>query len=157
MNFRLPVVALMIALSLAGCAVLPQPAVESPTPPETPTMPVETELPLTLYDRAWTWVRTEMNDGTLTTPSQPDAFTITIAEDGSYTGTTDCNSFFGQAEIAEPQISLGPIGATKMYCEGSQESVFWQSLGEVESYIFDEATGELVLLIKFDSGSMTFR
>jgi hypothetical protein len=46
--------------------------------------------------------------------------------------------------------------STKMFCEGSQENVFSQSLTEVVSYLFT-TRGELILEIKMDSGVMVFK
>ena len=43
----------------------------------------------------------------------------------------------------------------KMYCEGSQENEFAQMLKEVSGYTFDQQ-GKLILLFKFDTGSMIF-
>jgi hypothetical protein len=45
---------------------------------------------------------------------------------------------------------------TKMYCEGSQESVFTGLLENTHSYHFT-SKGELIFNLKFDSGSVIFR
>ena len=107
--------------------------------------------------REWKWVKTQMNDGSLTTPVKNDAFTITFNQDGTFTGTTDCNNFFGNYEISGNQLSLLQIGATKMACQDSQETVFFTQLNEIDSFMIDNLTNELVLLIKYDSGSMIFQ
>jgi hypothetical protein len=46
--------------------------------------------------------------------------------------------------------------ATKKYCEGSQEGAFSKLLTNSTSYLFT-SKGELILEIKFDSGTATFR
>ena len=45
---------------------------------------------------------------------------------------------------------------TKMYCEGSQESDFASLLESAQGYHFT-SQGELILDLKFGSGSATFR
>jgi len=108
-----------------------------------------------ITNREWTWVSTVMNDGSNMIPRIPDAFRITFLEDGSFSGTTDCNSFFGQVTIENNKLVFGPIGATKMYCEGSQEAEFLKSLAEVESFMINAQENQLVFFMKFDSGSIT--
>lgn len=108
-----------------------------------------------ITNREWTWISTFMNDGSNMFPKMPDAFRITFQEDGSFIGTTDCNSFFGQVTVENNKLVFGPIGATKMYCEGSQETEFLKSLAEVESFMINAQENQLVFLMKFDSGSIT--
>jgi len=43
-----------------------------------------------------------------------------------------------------------------MYCENSQESDFTKMLNEIESYSFT-SKGELMLGLKFDSGSVILK
>lgn len=110
-----------------------------------------------LTGRTWTWVRTQMNDGTVTTPKKVEAFTITFNADGSVLGTTDCNRFFGKYSLDGNKVTFGPLASTKMACSGSQESVFMKFLGEIDSYLLNEKEQTLVLLVKFDSGSVIFK
>ncbi|HEY9087561.1 MAG TPA: META domain-containing protein [Anaerolineaceae bacterium] len=117
---------------------------------------VEMNAQTQLVGREWTWVSTQMNDGSSITPRQPEAFRITFGADGSVSGTTDCNNFFGQYQLEGSHLTFGPLGMTRMFCPDSQETEFVQALGEVDQFLLDEATGQLVLLIKFDSGSMIF-
>jgi len=106
-----------------------------------------------LTGRQWTWAWTRMNDGGNIISRQKDAFTITFDEDGKFSGTTDCNSFGGQYEINENYIIFSQIFSTEMYCENSQELDFTGALSEVDKFMFDE-DGNLILLLKFDSGSI---
>lgn len=110
-----------------------------------------------ISNREWKWVKTEMNDDTITIPQNPDAFTITFHEDGSLSGTTDCNNFMGQFTIKDNELTLHPIGATLKACPNSQESVFLTALGEVNQFMVNPLENTLVLLIKFDSGSIIFQ
>lgn len=111
---------------------------------------------MSLGMKKWLWVKTQMNDGKVITPIKADAFTITFNKDGNATITTDCNSMGGTYTSKGNKLVFGPLMSTQMYCEGSQEGEFSQSLGEVVSYIFT-GKGELVLEIKNDSGTMIFR
>ena len=110
-----------------------------------------------ITNREWTWVSTLMSDGSMTLPKKPDAFTITFQDDNSFTGTTDCNSFFGQITLDNNKLSFGPIGSTKMFCEGSQEGEFLKSLADVEGFLINVQENQLVLLIKYNSGTITFK
>ncbi len=115
---------------------------------------VETILPGQITGRTWKWVRTQMSDGALDSPRQPDAFTITLGADGNVTGTTDCNRFFGAYTLQDNQISFGPLASTKMFCEGSQETTFLKALSQVRSFLTVEK--QLVLELEMDSGQMIF-
>lgn len=108
-----------------------------------------------LQSGTWTWVETVMNDGTVTTPGDPKAFTATFGADGKVSFTTDCNTMFGSYQAEDHRLTFGPLASTKRYCEGAQEGVFAAQLGEVGAYLFVQ--GELILEIKHDSGTMRFR
>ncbi len=117
---------------------------------------VEVNVLSQISEREWKWVKTVMNDGTIMVPQRPDSFTITFQKDGSLNGTTDCNNFFGQFTMIDNKLAFGPIGSTKKACQNSQEGDFLNSLGEVDGFLVDPLENSLVLLIKFDSGSMIF-
>lgn len=106
--------------------------------------------------KKWIWVKTEMNDGKVTTPKKQDAFSLSFGKDGKVSITTDCNSMGGTYKQNSTILEFTDLVSTLMYCEGSQESEFSKSLGEVGSFMFT-SKGELVLMIKYDSGSMIFR
>ena len=77
--------------------------------------------------------------------------------DGRVQGTTDCNGFSGAYTTDGHKIQFDDkMAMTRMYCEGSQEAEFVKMLLEVRSYFFTDE-GELILEIKFDSGSIKFR
>lgn len=106
--------------------------------------------------KKWIWLRTEMSDGKVTTPKRPEAFSLTFGKDGKVSITTDCNSMGGDYKTNGPEIIFGNLFSTLMFCEGSQEQEFSKDLGEVQLYMFT-SKGELVLMLKYDSGSMIFR
>jgi heat shock protein HslJ len=104
----------------------------------------------------WVWQNTKMNDGTVIVPAKKDAFSLVFTSEKTVSGTTDCNSFNGTYQTGENNsLTFGPLASTKMFCEGSQETEFLSRLQNVAQYMY-LPTGDLVLLIKFDSGSMTF-
>lgn len=129
--------------------------------PDQNEAPIPTTSPDTADDMAmltsqtWTWVRTQMNDGSEVTPNTPGIFTATFQDDGTISLGTDCNSMSGMFSLpAVGQIAFAPMATTLMFCEDSQESEFSQMLTDSTGYMFQD--GKLVLLIKFDSGSVIF-
>lgn len=109
-----------------------------------------------IQDQTWVWTETIANNDTSVTPKKAGAFTLTLNADGSANGTTDCNSFFTTYTIAtDGIISFGPIGSTKMACEGSQEALFTDFISKTSRYTLD-TNGNLVLLLGNDSGSVMF-
>lgn len=112
---------------------------------------------MTLTMKPWTWMQAFYNDGRVITPKQAGKFTITFAEDGKFSATTDCNRMGGTYSVGrDGMIAFSDIFSTKMYCEGSQESEFSTLLQHSQTYHFT-SKGELVLDIKFDSGSVIFK
>ncbi|HEY0964789.1 MAG TPA: META domain-containing protein [Candidatus Paceibacterota bacterium] len=108
-----------------------------------------------LKGKDWRWVRTELNDGTTNAP-EADEFGITLAADGTFTADTDCNSVGGRYSVQGSTISFTDIFSTKMYCEGSLETLFIQYLTDSTNYHFGPS-GELILNLKLDSGSVIFK
>ena len=111
---------------------------------------------MTLQMKTWYWVKTVYNDGTVHTPVKPDVFSLTFGDDGNVNVTTDCNNLRGNVVVDENRIQFGQMMSTRMYCEDSQEQLFSKMLDNISSYFFTDR-GQLVLEIKFDSGSMIFR
>jgi heat shock protein HslJ len=109
-----------------------------------------------VVSNVWKWQGIIMSDDTTIVPAKPDVFTLTFTEDGKVSGTTDCNSFSGTYAIGEDGlITWGAMASTKMFCENSQEAVFLDKIANVDRVFFDEA-GNLILLLKFDSGAIVF-
>ena len=111
---------------------------------------------MTLDMTTWRWIRTVYNDGTIITPQKPEAFSLTLKKDGTALVRTDCNTMSGVYEVSGKNIIFKNMATTLMYCEGSQEQVFSSMLGNVQSFLFT-SRGELILELKFDSGSIIFR
>lgn len=106
--------------------------------------------------KSWSWVKTQYNNDKIVEPKIKNKFTITFNIDGNINITTDCNNGFGSYEITDNKMSFGPMGSTKMFCEGSQEDEFFKSLSEVDNYFFTDKN-ELVLGLKYDSGSIILK
>ncbi|HKK54311.1 MAG TPA: META domain-containing protein [Patescibacteria group bacterium] len=108
-----------------------------------------------LVGKTWVWKETIMSNDEKVVPKNPKAFTITFKEDGSVSGSTDCNSFGGSYELSDNKIEFSPFAMTKMYCEGSQEQEFVDLVKESNTVQFNNENN-LVLLLPFDSGSIIF-
>lgn len=106
--------------------------------------------------KPWNWVSTLLNDGTTITPKVDNKFSVTFKEDGTFSATTDCNGVGGNYVTKDSYIVFSQMMSTLMYCEDSQESKFTEFLTNTSNFHFT-SRGELVLDLKFDSGSVTFR
>ena len=111
---------------------------------------------MTLGMKTWVWTSTLMNDETEVFPKKSGAFTLTFKDDGTFSITTDCNSGGGSYTLNKERITFGPMFSTLMFCDGSQEAAFTKMVADSTSYHFT-SKGELILDIKFDSGSVVFR
>jgi heat shock protein HslJ len=103
----------------------------------------------------WSWEKTQYNDGATITAADPDRYLLEFLANGRLAIKADCNQVGGsyQAEGNNLTIQLGP--STLVAClPDSQADAFLKGLANVGSYMF--ADGKLVLLLKVDSGSMTF-
>lgn len=115
----------------------------------------EVKEKVTITGRVWTWQKTIMNNDELISPEEKEAFSLLFDPEGRITITTDCNNYSGSFKIDGNRVSLGKLMSTKKYCEGSQENVFIRSLTEADTFFINEMN-QLVMMIKFDSGSMIF-
>ncbi len=111
---------------------------------------------LKITDHPWTWTKTVYNNDTTVAPRAKESFVITFTQDNRFSAKTDCNGVGGEYVITENKIVLEKMMSTLMYCDQSQESEFTKMLGEIDNFFFSKG-GELVLGIKYDSGSMIFR
>ncbi len=111
---------------------------------------------MTLGMKKWTWISALYNDERIITPKRKDAFTLTFRTDGTFSASTDCNGVGGKYVTDKEKITFSEMMSTKMFCEGSQESEFTKMLENSTGYHFT-SKGELILDLKFDSGSVIFR
>jgi len=71
------------------------------------------------------------------------------------TGFAGCNNFFGSYELDGPSLKFGPIGATRMFCEGvagEVEMKFMEALAQTRAW---ERRGDTLLLL--DGGNILAR
>ena len=111
---------------------------------------------MTLTMTKWIWISALYNDGKEIKPRNAKAFTLTFSNNGTFSATTDCNSVGGAYTAKDGKISFYEMRSTLMYCEGSQESEFVKLLTNTDRYHFT-SKGELILDLKFDSGSAVFK
>lgn len=113
-----------------------------------------------ITDHPWVWVKTVYNNDTTVTPQLKNSFIITFMQDNRFSAKTDCNNVSGEyaitASTTSNKIILEKMISTLMYCEGSEESNFTKMLSEVDNFFFSQS-GELVLGLKLDIGSMIFQ
>ncbi len=134
---------------------LPDTGIKNDKP--SPVVVKDKEVPVKTLDmKKWLWVKTEFNNGETVTPKKADKFSLAFSKDGRVAISTDCNGMGSEYTLNGNSLSFGPIMATQMYCEGSQESAFSSMLSSISSYFFN-SNGELVLNLKYDSGSMIFK
>ncbi len=113
---------------------------------------------MSLGMKTWVWVRTELNDGSVVVPRNSDNFKLTFKENNNtFSASTDCNGVGGEYTLmTDGRILFDKMVSTLMYCEGSQEQIFRNYLENSSGYLFT-SRGELVLTLKYDSGSVIFR
>ncbi len=112
---------------------------------------------MTLGMTTWNWVRVVYSDGKEVKPLLPNKFTLTFNEkDKTFSASTDCNGVGGEYKVVDNKITFDKMVSTMMFCEGSQEAVFSKLLTDTDAFLFT-SKGELVLTLKFDSGSVYFR
>jgi heat shock protein HslJ len=108
-----------------------------------------------LTDTSWSWIVTEMSDDTRTETDANASYSITFNADGTLPITTDCNS--AQARYTTSgvnSLTILPGAMTRMYCQGSVDTLFVQQLAQADSYKVEGDT--LTIMLKMDSGTMTF-
>jgi heat shock protein HslJ len=112
---------------------------------------------MTLQMHPWKWIKTAFNDDSVKQPRMPGAFTLTFSDDGRVSGTTDCNSFQGKVTVEKHRMRFDEnMAMTRMFCAGSQETAFMRMLQDVQSFFFT-SQGQLIMELKYDSGSMFFK
>ncbi len=124
------------------------PSTGVPLPPE--------PLLMSLSMKTWEWQETSLNDGTTVVPDKAAVFSVTFNADGTFGATTDCNSVGGNYTTDGSLLTFTEMMSTEMYCEGSKEADFVGYLSTTSGYHFT-TRGELILDLKFDSGSVVLR
>ncbi len=142
----------------------PEPVAKVPENIEEKVVPPKGENPegeadpkrMRLDMNEWHWISTTYSDGKIITPTDSKKFGITFKNDGTFSASTDCNGIGGNYKVKDNLITFSDMMGTLMYCEGSKEGEFRKSLEQAASYFFT-SRGELILDLKFDSGSVILR
>jgi para-nitrobenzyl esterase len=146
---------LLLLLILAACTatggggpVLPG-RVDAPPPPMAP----DAEVLLTAS--AWAWHGTQMSDDARFVPDAPERYTLAFQPGGRVSVRADCNRGAGTYVLDGSKLSFGPLALTRAMCPPeSRDTDYLKGLQQVTGYLF--RAGDLVLTLKFDSGSMRF-
>jgi heat shock protein HslJ len=110
---------------------------------------------VTALANTWEWQGTKLSDGTERTPADPTAYTVNFMVRGKLAIKADCNTATGTYAIDGESLTITPGATTLAVCpEGSFSDAFLKDLGEVGGATMDG--GNLVLMLKMDSGTMTF-
>jgi len=119
------------------------------------TMPWDERKPA-LTGRVWRWTETLMSDGTRIRPAAPERYSLEFLPDGATRVRADCNTGGGRYETTpERKLALGRIAVTQAAClPGSLGDAYLKGLANVAGYLFDG--DHLVLMLKYDSGTMRF-
>jgi heat shock protein HslJ len=128
------------------------PAEPAPAEPAEPTI----EGPPSLQGVVWEWQGSQYSDGSEAVPEDPALYTIEFADDGSASILANCNTVQATYEENDGSISivLGP--STKVACpEGSLDQEYLRDL-EGAAIAFSDGTGDLLIDVKLDSGTMRF-
>jgi heat shock protein HslJ len=133
-----------------------------PTTPE-PPVAVEPEQPADaptsdgpLAGTAWNWILTTTgaDDAVLTQAPLPSPFVLRFNDDANMSSATDCNQMGGGYDVLGDSIMFGPMYSTKMYCEGSMETVYATQLSQALAF---EVEGDVLYLMLADNaGTMRF-
>ncbi len=113
-------------------------------------------LKMTLGMKTWSWINTVYSDDRIVKPIVENKFKLTFKKDKTFSASTDCNGVGGEYSVDTNKITFSNMISTQMFCENSLEKDFTKMLSETQSYLFT-SKGELVLILKYDSGSVFFR
>jgi len=103
------------------------------------------------------WKETVGADGTKVIPSKPDTFTL-IFEAGNLSLGTDCNSAGAAYTVgtgSSTEFTMAELASTAMFCESSQESVYFDVMSKVASYT-ESLDGTLKFGLRDNAGTITF-
>jgi heat shock protein HslJ len=119
------------------------------TPPESSDNPQ-------LIGTTWELQQIQLNDGQVFTADPPENYTAEFTEGGEVFLQADCNRVAGSFITEEDRllsVTLGP--STFAACPpGSISDEYQRFMGAANSFFFQD--DELIIELKFDSGSMVF-
>ena len=108
-----------------------------------------------LTGKTWQWTAS-----TTTVPASqsvvpdPENYTITFNEDGTFSGKADCNQVSGGYSTTGSNLTITPGPTTLMACpEGSLDGLFLEGIGTAASY---SISGSDLTITDADGGTMQF-
>ena len=120
------------------------------------TPATETYIETKSFTGEYLWQETTAADGTKTTPSKPDVFTLLFDANRISLGT-DCNSgsaTFTAESASSTKFVVDAIAQTKMFCESAQEGVYFAMVAQITDY--DESSDGSLTFTLADGGEMLF-
>jgi heat shock protein HslJ len=110
-----------------------------------------------LTNTVWQWTAfqdtAEVNDLTV---ENPENYTVTMLDNGTYLIQADCNTGSGRYEVEGSSIKFYPGPLTRAFCgEESLDTTFLGYLFNAVTFVYDEE-GNLVLNLFADAGNMVF-
>jgi len=109
-----------------------------------------------LTGTTWELQQIQLNDGQVFTADPPQNYTAEFTEGGEVSLKADCNQVAGSFTTEEDRllsVTLGP--GTLAVCPGESISdEYLRFMGAANSFFFQD--DELIIELKFDSGSMIF-
>lgn len=147
--------ALLTWLAVAACAVTETGGPVLPGRIDAPPPPLAAMADPSLVGTLWTWQGTLMSDDRRIVPDAPERYTLEFQADGKAAIRADCNRGATSFTLSGNALTFGPIATTRAMCPpGSRDADFLKGLQEVSRHLF--RGDDLVLTLKFDSGSMRF-
>ncbi|MGC0364714.1 heat shock protein HslJ [Rhodococcus sp. 27YEA15] len=77
---------------------------------------------------------------------------LTIAADGSVTGTTGCNRMSGQVEVGDTNVTFSPLATTRMTCPDEVADIERQVLAVLDGEVAYTVDANTMTLRKADAG-----
>ena len=155
MRLRFALLPAALALSMAACTATDPGALLMPGSVNAPPPPMTAPGDALLTNTVWSWRETLMSDDRRIKPDAPERYTLLFQPGGMVAVRADCNRGSASYLLNGESLSFGPIALTRAMCPpGSKDTEFMKGLGAVSGQLFKG--DELVLTLKFDSGSMFF-
>jgi para-nitrobenzyl esterase len=147
--------ALLPSIVLAACAATESGGPVLPGRIDAPPPPMIAAGDVLLTGAIWSWQGTQMSDDARFVPDAPERYTLEFLPGGKASIRADCNRGTGSYALDGNVLSFGPIATTRAMCPpGSRDAEFLKGLQAVSGHLF--RGNDLVLTLKFDSGSMRF-
>lgn len=132
-----------------------QPGRVTPPSGKTPTEPLPQPMNGPLFGTAWQFQKTVSADKKTFIPKKLKEFVLEFETSARLSSNTDCNTVSGAYTAQEGLMTVGPLMATLMYCEGSEQTRYADDLSKANRYSISKDGKTLTLSLK-DGGVMTY-